>query len=311
MSQLGGASWLAKYLDVHHFDPIIFDGKDPAAFAWAIFEMEHRLKVYIKALESPNSYPVKIPYGIAVAPKGAGFYGEGTNAAHNLPLVENPFVDELTRERFNFHAQRLWVPEPTLRRAVSTINNHETTGRIREKDHPIANRSVVLEKIPKPTYLPVPELTSRENWTYAAAMDAIDNEFVNMVRANPHLRARVGNPDEIRSNRMNKTLELLKFRSDNPEGGNLESISGGVITALNEEAVAGVIFGNKGGINISVTYEAFGAKMFGEARQEVIFAQHLKESGQAAGWLAVPIVLASHAWENGKKRAIASGSFNG
>jgi phosphoketolase len=29
MSQSGGADWLAKYLKLHHFDPIIFDGRDP------------------------------------------------------------------------------------------------------------------------------------------------------------------------------------------------------------------------------------------------------------------------------------------
>lgn len=32
------------------------------------------------------------PYGVAAAPKGAGFGGEGTNLAHNLPLMANPHV---------------------------------------------------------------------------------------------------------------------------------------------------------------------------------------------------------------------------
>lgn len=300
-SQVGGAEWLAKYLRLHNFDPIIFDGRDPAAFTWAIFEMELRLKRYIKALESPNKYPIPLPYGIAVAPKGAGFYGEGTNDAHNLPLVKNPYHDELTRERFNYHAQRLWVEKHVIERSATLLNNHESTKRIREKDHPIAHRQVSLAHQIEPSFHAVPEhRTDESHWVYTCPMSAIDKGFVAVVKANPDLRPRVGNPDEIRSNRMIETLDLLKFRSESPEGDNRESVSGSVITVLNEEAVSGAAFGNKGGINIIVTYEAFGAKMFGAARQEVIFSQHLKESGQPAGWLSVPIVLASHTWENGK-----------
>lgn len=300
-TQLGGASWYSKYLKLHNFDPIIFDGRDPAAFAWAIFEMEMRLKRYIKALESPNHYPVRLPYGIAVAPKGAGFYGEGTNDAHNLPLVKNPYHDELTRERFNFHAQRLWVNKPVIDESVAVFNNHTEQNRVREKDHPISNRNVTVEQKTEPHYHAVPhDRTEISQRVYSCPMAAIDKEFVNIVSANPHLRPRVGNPDEIRSNRMTETLDLLKFRSETPEGDNSESISGSVITVLNEEAVSGAAFGNKGGINIIVTYEAFGAKMFGAARQEIIFSQHLIESGQPPQWLSVPIVLASHTWENGK-----------
>ena len=85
-----------------------------------------------------------------------------------------------------------------------------------------------------------------------------------------------------------------------PEFGIPEDIHGAVITALNEEAVAAAALANKGGINIIVTYEAFGAKMHGVMRQEIIFAKHFKEHGQHQGWLSVPLVLTSHTWENGK-----------
>lgn len=301
VSQIGGPKWLAKYMKLHNFDPVIFDGRDPAAFAWAIFEMEHKLKRYIKALDGPNNYPIPYPFGIAVAPKGAGFYGEGTNDAHNLPLVKNPYHDELTRERFNYHAKRLWVPQQAIIKSASLLANHEQSTRVREKDHPIANRNVSLTNHPEVAWKRVPkDRIDFASWTLRSPMAAIDAGYNAVVAANPHLRPRVGNPDEMRSNRMLATLESLKFRSDKPEGGNTESISGAVITALNEEAIAGAAFGNKGGINIIVTYEAFGAKIFGGARQEVIFAQHLKEAGRPAGWLSVPIILASHAWENGK-----------
>lgn len=58
--------------------------------------------------------------------------------------------------------------------------------------------------------------------------------------------------------------------------------------------------GNKGGINLIHTYEAFGAKMHGVMRQEIIFAGHCKEAGRPQRWLSVPLILTSHTWENGK-----------
>jgi hypothetical protein len=79
-----------------------------------------------------------------------------------------------------------------------------------------------------------------------------------------------------------------------------ESLHGAVITALNEEAVASAALANKGGINLIHTYEAFGAKMHGALRQEIIFANHLNESGRAQAWLSIPLILTSHTWENGK-----------
>jgi len=110
----------------------------------------------------------------------------------------------------------------------------------------------------------------------------------------------VGNPDEMRSNRMLQTLDALKFLVTHPEPGIPEDVHGAVITALNEEAVAAAALANKGGINIIVTYEAFGAKMHGVVRQEITFAKHCKEAGQPPHWLSVPLVLTSHTWENAK-----------
>jgi phosphoketolase len=120
------------------------------------------------------------------------------------------------------------------------------------------------------------------------------------VRANPHLRPRVGNPDEMRSNRMLETLEALEFRVTAPEAGIPESLDGAVITALNEEAVASAALANKGGINAIVTYEAFGMKMHGAVRQEVTFAAHCERAGRPQRWLSIPLVLTSHTWENAK-----------
>jgi phosphoketolase len=79
MSQQGGSPWFVEHLRLNGFDPSVFDGRDPAAFAWAIIEMENRLQAAAEAARSRGDrYPLPLPYGIAVAPKGAGFYGEGT-----------------------------------------------------------------------------------------------------------------------------------------------------------------------------------------------------------------------------------------
>lgn len=302
MSQQGGLSWFKRHLQLNGFDPIVFDGRDPAAFAWAIFEMENRLQAAAEAIRSGDDcYPVRLPYGIAVAPKGAGFYGEGTNLAHNLPLMANPRTDALAARRFNESARRLWVPPPELQEAIGKFQHHQESNRPRERDHALARRSVELRVVPSSVFRPVPEdRRDRSSWTTSCPMTAVDLEFLSLAQSNPHLRPRVGNPDEMRSNRMLHTLDALKFRVTDPEPGVPEAVDGAIVTALNEEAVASAALANKGGINIIVTYEAFGAKMHGAVRQEIIFANHCNAAGRRPGWLSVPLVLTSHTWENGK-----------
>ena len=302
MSQQGGADRFVDHLKLNNFDPIVFDGRDPAAFVWAIFEMECRLEAAARAIQSRgSSYPVPLPYGIALAPKGAGFYGEGTNLAHNLPLMSNPHIDPLAAERFNESARRLWVPFAELKDSISRFQRNQLSGRPRERDNPLTKREVKLNQIPPPVLRPVPE--NRHNpsaWTRTSPMFAVDAMFLAAVQGNPHLRPRIGNPDEMRSNRMIRTLENLKFRVTDPEPGIPEDIQGAVITALNEEAVASAALANKGGINFIHTYEAFGTKMHGVVRQEIIFADHCNEAGRRQGWLSIPLVLTSHTWENAK-----------
>lgn len=51
----------------HGFEPIVFDGADPAAFAWAIFELSNRINASITQLRCdchPSFTP--IPLGVAV-----------------------------------------------------------------------------------------------------------------------------------------------------------------------------------------------------------------------------------------------------
>jgi len=303
MSQEGGVGWFVQHLKLNGFDPIVFDGRDPAAFVWAIFEMESRLEAATQAVRrGDEKYPVRLPYGIAVAPKGAGFYGEGTNLAHNLPLGVNPFTDIEAVHNFNQSARRLWVPQRELKQEIVKLQRHEHSGRPKERDHSLAQRNVRLEEVPPILSRPVPkDRRDISKWTRSSPMSAVDAMFLATVKANPQLRPRVGNPDEMRSNRLIQTLEALKFRVTDPEPNIPEDVHGSVITALNEEAVAAAALANKGGINLIATYEAFGTKMQPLVRQEVIFANHCNELGVCQqGWLSVPIMLTSGVWENAK-----------
>lgn len=303
MSQQGGAAWFSEHLTLNGFDPILFDGRDPAAFLWAILEMERRLDAAAERIKTGQGrYPVPLPYGIAVAPKGAGFPGEGTNLAHNLPLMANPRTDARAADLFNQGAKRLWVPINELTAAAGLFQQHRASGRPRERDHVLAHRDVLVRTVPEPTFRPVSEEARCDPaaWTTASPMTAVDRMFVAIVEANPHLRPRVGNPDEMLSNRLVATLGLLKFRVTDPEPAVPESVGGAVITALNEEAVASAALANKGGINLIHTYEAFGSKMHGAVRQEIIFANHCLEAGRSQRWLSMPLILTSHTWENGK-----------
>lgn len=291
IAQQGGADWLAHHLKLNGFDPFLIDGRDPAAFAWGILEAEHRLQRF--ADRPWRSYPAPIPYVIAETIKGFGFPGAGTNAAHNLPLGGNPARDEEARAEFNRAARALFVPPDEIARAVCEIAIHERQGRMPESCHQLAMRHPPEPKLPEP------------NWTAAGdppdcAMHALDRWFVRVVDANPLLRPRVGNPDELRSNHMSATLDRLRHRVNVSESGVADAIDGAVITALNEEAVAGAALANKSGINLIVSYEAFAMKMLGGLRQEIIFARRQRETGQIPRWISVPLVVTSHTWENAK-----------
>ncbi|MDP3801797.1 xylulose 5-phosphate 3-epimerase [Brevundimonas sp.] len=291
IAQEGGAAWLTAHLRLSGFDPLLVDGRDPAAFAWAILEAEDRLSRF--AADPSHRYPAALPYVIAETVKGFGFPGEGTNLAHNLPLETTPRRDAAARRAFHSAARILFVEPKTLDDAVRALATHEAQGRPPESRHPAAMRHPPAPVLPQPIW-------AESRGDAECAMEALDAWFVSLVAANPSLRVRVGNPDELRSNHMGRTLDRLRHRVNEPEGGTPESVAGGVITALNEEAVAGAALGNKGGLNLIVSYEAFAMKMLGGLRQDIIFARHQRELGQEPGWISVPLIVTSHTWENAK-----------
>jgi phosphoketolase len=287
IDQQGGDRWFHRHLRLNGFDPVGIDGRDPASVAWGIHTIEGGCYPDVH-----DTSKHRLRYGVAETIKGFGFPGAGTNRAHNLPLSGNPSKDATARAEFNTAAAQLRVPEEELHRAVADLSTHDQQRRPRERDHAMANRHIDSPRIPEEPWEPV--------GGSASPMAALDQHFAAIVQTNPGLRPRVGNPDELRSNRLDHTLDLLKHRVVEAEAGVAESPTGAVITALNEEAVVCAALGNKAGINLVVTYEAFAVKMLGALRQEITFARQLALAGRAPGWLSVPIVLTSHTWENSK-----------
>jgi len=293
MYQQGGLSWFFKHLQHNGFHPIAIDGHDPAAFIWGIFESESRLNACSEEVGTGHkNYPVRLPYLIAESAKGFGFFGAGTNAAHGTPLPANPKYDEQSREFFNESADKLFVSKKQIDASVAVLRTHALDQRVQEKDHLLAHRDVSLTPPAQLNWNPIDLMMS--------PMESVDKLFVEIIESNPSLRVRLCNPDELRSNKMSHSLDKLKHRVLSPENGVAESLFGSVITALNEEAVVSAALGNKGGINMVVSYEAFAVKMLGALRQEIIFARHQKDLGRTSKWLSVPVIATSHLWENGK-----------
>lgn len=293
IAQQGGERWLHAHLQLNGFQPVGIDGRDPASMVWGIHVIELAQQARLDAhLAAGSDSGMPLRYGVAQAPKGYGLPGAGSNRAHNLPLAGNPSSNQAARDEFNTACRRLHVPEAELRDAVSLLATHDAQRRPLERDHALAVRQVPLPRLPEPDW--------RAPGETVAPMAALDEYFVTTVAANPGLRPRVGNPDELRSNRLDQTLDRLKHRVQAPEAGVAEACDGAVVTALNEEAVVCAALANKGGINLVVTYEAFAVKMLGALRQESIFARQLRRAGRAPGWLSMPLVLTSHTWENAK-----------
>ncbi len=282
-AQQGDSAWFSEHLAHQGFSPICIDGRDPAAFVWAIITMEQSLKQAAEQIQQgEGSYPIALPYCIAETEKGFGFPGAGTNAAHGLPLKENPRHDDAARQLFNQGANVLYNSESSWQQAAKFLA---------QPTKPYRAGEVTVTR-------PQPKWFTKDK--YYSPAQAMDDYFVELAEVNSRLRIRVGNPDELSSNRFGKTLELLKHRVTQPEENIAEAVDGKVITALNEEAVISACLANHQGLNLVVSYEAFAVKMLGAIRQAIIFSRHQKEGADPAGWLSLPVISTSHVWENGK-----------
>ncbi|MGH8491514.1 MAG: hypothetical protein ACRERR_00170 [Moraxellaceae bacterium] len=293
LQQMGGVDCFEAQLRLDGFAPQRIDGTDVAAFVCAIFAAEAELEqAGREALSGRKKYPVAMPYVIAEAPKGFGFPHAGSNAAHGTPLPGNPFHDAAARAEFNAAVRALWVAPEVLAAARQRLMNHVSGPRRHERNHAMARRQPLSPQLPTPLW--------EKSGSLFSAMKALDGWLDTLFRVNPALRVRVGNPDELHSNGLDRVLASLCHRSSDPEPGNHEAINGAIITALNEEAVVCAALGNKGGLNLVVSYEAFAVKMLGALRQDIIFAQHAIAAGSTPGWISMPLLASSHTWENGK-----------
>ena len=246
--------------------------------------MEQRLSFAANEVEQgQGEYPIALPYCIAETEKGFGFPGAGTNDAHGLPLGNNPKHEHNARELFNQGAAALFQSREDSQVAIT---------RLMQTQQPQAQPADIIVTRPEPGWLNKGDIES--------ANAAMDQYFCELADLNPELRIRLGNPDELSSNRFAQSLQRLKHRVTQPEPGVFESVTGSVITALNEEAVVCACLANKAGLNLVVSYEAFAIKMLGALRQAIIFSRHQKEYAEPANWLSLPIISTSHLWENGK-----------
>ncbi|MFE2008922.1 xylulose 5-phosphate 3-epimerase, partial [Pseudomonas guariconensis] len=85
----------------------------------------------------------------------------------------------------------LFVPQGDLQAALELFVRSRQ-GRLLERDNPLA-----LRRPPAPV---IPQLKYRDD--ACSPMAAVDRFFVELTEANPSLRPRVGNPDELASNRL-------------------------------------------------------------------------------------------------------------
>ncbi|HLZ09366.1 MAG TPA: hypothetical protein VKT80_12300 [Chloroflexota bacterium] len=104
-------------------DPIVFDAKDPAAYAWAIFNIESRLPAAVDLdISRGRLDPLCRPYGIGLASSELGLCTETENHAGGSPFGGNPATDLTAARRFNEVARKLWVPPDELRQAMALLN---------------------------------------------------------------------------------------------------------------------------------------------------------------------------------------------
>jgi len=85
----------------------------PAAFAWAIFEMERRLTAAADAVGPDAPVSVALPYGIAVRPRARASTARERTSRHNLPLGGDPHVDPVAARHFKPGTRRSGCRCPT------------------------------------------------------------------------------------------------------------------------------------------------------------------------------------------------------
>ena len=203
MSQQGGVDVVRAPPAANGFDPIVFDGRDPAAFAWAILEIERRLeggraRVACGRRALSRSAPVRHRRGA----EGRRLLRRG-HQPRPQPAARRRILTRTRRRarRFNASARRCGCRSTSSRGGRARSSTTTPSGRPRERDHRAGRPA-------RPRSTACPSRRSGRCRADRARPRAVDDQRRRWppsttassatVRANPHLRPRVGNPDEMR-----------------------------------------------------------------------------------------------------------------
>lgn len=264
------------------FNPVLVDGDDPVAIARVIIELGENLQEqHRRVITGEIDYPVRMPLAVAhCAP------------TFNLPVAANPVTDEPIRKQLNEQLQALHVPVPLLESAADLLNCHALQRRVAAKDHWLCQLQVSQPELPY--FAPLEKIDRRK------PIEIIDDWLCYLVEQNPFHRFRVVHTGHCTPHLMPQSLSLLNVRttSDEPDRGG--SRNGAVIVAANEESAVAAALANKQGINLVLAQEAAGISLYSSLRQEAVFAREQGACGCQSNWIAVPVLITSHVWDNSR-----------
>ena len=196
MQQQRRQEWFHQHLRLNGFDPMEIDGTDPAtAFRGPCTPWKNGSP---PVPQFPPGHPVPVPlhYTVAEAPKGFGFPVQGrcrhTTCRWRKPSRRCARAPAVQRGRAPCSS-----PLANSTRALAVLCRHRDQQRSLERDHPLARRRVDAPAMPVAQWHAVGTGT-------VSPMAALDAAFAAIVQANPQLRPRVKQPDELRSNRMGR-----------------------------------------------------------------------------------------------------------
>lgn len=264
------------FLRSRGFDPVPFDGCDPAAVVCALHEMEqhlaHRLDEQRRGLLTD---PLPLPCGLAEDVAGEeGLWGAIDDEA-------------ALREAVQRQIAALWVEPEALHAALATVAQSRP-GRVRESEQALVQRQPPLPQQPALAFSALA----------APPLEAVEAFFLALAAANPALRPRVAQP--LPTAPIAPPLEALRAalheRVCAPRTAR-ESRLGAVLGTFSPEEALAVCLANQGGLNLLVCEEAQGSALLDALRQTLRFARQQREIRRPAGWLGWPLVLTAQTWD--------------
>ena len=142
-------------------------------------------------------YPVQLPYSDRRRRSRASAFRARAPTARTI-CHSTAILASMTRRarpvQRAAHA-RFGSPRLSFDAAVAALQRHDAPGRPRERDHALRAPPGRVRRA-----CPTDAGDAATGAQDASPMDAVDAYFRAIVKANPQLRPRVGNPDELRSN---------------------------------------------------------------------------------------------------------------